>query len=422
MTARFYPPAFCSVFLALCLTFLLTGAPVSAGDYMGPVFPGDAAIDADYHEPPPLPKQNTLLQRPKSKQVVFDDLDPVSSIVPQSLLHDDEEFDLPLAHVIRQRKMPAAVNRNNVFTAEGEIVQGTIPVMSDFSDDETIGDYPVEMDGYFIGPICQTFGQGVLDNLLLFCETTAYKTELHNGSGSFGLSEGLNWSTPVTPQGTITAQYGLRAVQGDNFSASVRSQCFMTAGIFKRLDFAPVQGGVAIDWLHDHSWLGSVDLRQMRCELSTRSFRGLEYGFMGGFDVFQDRPTTRQINWLARRRDLGRRGAIDVQDYYLLFIRKHLDSGGQLEFRCGATEQGDILVSALGEVAINDRLAVNGGISVLTPSEGPSRYGNYRESWSMSLGIVLYFRGGAVCRQTNLYRPMFDVAGNNSLFTRIVGR
>ena len=77
-------------------------------------------------------------------------------------------------------------------------------------------------------------------------------------------------------------------------------------------------------------------------------------------------------------------------------------------------------MSALVEAAITDRLAVNGGISMLAPYEGQSIYGNHRESWSMSMGVVLYFRGGALCRSANLYRPMFDVAGNNSLFTRLL--
>ena len=79
-------------------------------------------------------------------------------------------------------------------------------------------------------------------------------------------------------------------------------------------------------------------------------------------------------------------------------------------------------MGALGEAAISDRLAVNGGITMLAPSGGKSDQGNYRESWSMSFGIVLYFRGGAMSRPANLHRPMFDVAGNNSFFTRIIGQ
>jgi hypothetical protein len=144
---------------------------------------------------------------------------------------------------------------------------------------------------------------------------------------------------------------------------------------------------------------------------------------MGGFDVFQDCPTTPTIDWLVNPFDLPNiTGMVDVQDYYLLFLRKHLNCGGKAEFRCGATERGDLLVGILGEAAITDKLAVNGGVTLLAPAEGRSACGNDRESWSMSLGVVLYFRGGAMCQQANLHRPMFDVAGNNSFFSRIVRR
>jgi hypothetical protein len=77
-------------------------------------------------------------------------------------------------------------------------------------------------------------------------------------------------------------------------------------------------------------------------------------------------------------------------------------------------------MSALAEVPLTDRVAVNGGIAMLSPSGGQTEMGNYRENWSMSLGVVIYFRGGAACRQVNSYRPMFDVAGNNSFFTRMM--
>jgi hypothetical protein len=196
----------------------------------------------------------------------------------------------------------------------------------------------------------------------------------------------------------------------------------MTAGLFKRFKLLPVQGGAAFDWLHDYSQFGSVDLRQLRCELSVRLPRHFECGFTGGFNAFQDRPTTPRLNQWAISEFHSTRGYVDVQDYYLFFVRKHLESGGQLEVRYGATSRGDLVMSALGEAVISDRLAINGGVSLLTPSGGQSVSGNARESWSMSLGIVIYFRGGAVCRPVNLHRPMFDVAGNNSFFTRLAGR
>jgi len=426
MTIHFSPPLFCSVLWAVCLAFFLNVSPVAYAQYRGPVFPGEHVADAGLSEPPPLPRQNPLLQRPgTSKQVVFNELDPVSPLTSESILYE-EDFDILSATGIQQNRIRPRIARlaenNAIFMDDGEYAhEGTWQPMSG-TEGEVVGACSSTMHGYYAGPIPMTFGMGLFDNITLFAETTAFKTELDNGVGRFGAAEGLNWSSPVTPQGTVTAQFGLRAVQGDCFSRPSRQQTFMTAGIYKRCDFSSIQGGIAFDWLDDRSRLGAVDVRQMRCELSVRTLRDLEYGFMGGFDVFRDRPTTWQIDRLARDRGLGLFGAVDVQDYYLLFVRKHLCMGGQVEFRCGGTERGDFLLSVLGEAAISDRLAVNGGVAMLAPSAGRSSVGSFQESWTVSLGIVLYFRGGAMSRPANLHRPMFDVAGNNSFFTRIIGR
>ena len=422
MTTRLSPLSFPPAIWVICLALFLNVSPVATAEYLGPVFPGEQVADARLNEPLPLPKPNPLLQRSGGRQVVFEDIDPVDSVVSQDF-RSVEEFEIQLARDAHQNRVLSRrplVNGNIIFIDDDEYMQGGMWHRTAGCGGEAIGSCHFEAGPYFSGPIPITFGMGLFDNLTLFAETTTFKTELNNGAGSYGLGQGINWSLPVTPQGTVTAQYGIRAVQGDLFSQSVRHQTFMTAGVFKRFALTPVQGGVAFDWLHDHSVFGTVNVRQMRCELSARSARNVEYGFLGSFDVFRDRPVMQNIERLDR--SFVEFATVDVHDYYLLFVRKHLNAGGQIELRCGTTERGDVIMSALGEAAISDRLAVNGGISMLAPTDGQNARGNYRESWSMSLGIVLYFRGGAMSRPANLYRPMFDVAGNNSLFTRISGR
>ena len=407
---------------AMCLVPLWFALASYAADPLGPVFPRNATaidtvtIDTHLPEPQPLPKRHPLLQRPQGRQVVFDDIDPVGSIMPPGFLYD-EDFALPLSQPGSSSRTPASlapsVNPDNasIFTEHGEIIYGEI--ISSHAIDFTPS-FNFDSENYVTGAMPISFGMGLFDNITFFSDVTTFKTGLNNGVGSFGFSEGMNWSTALTPQGSVTAQYGVRAVQGDFSHINKRNQFFMTLGLFKRFDFARVQGGIAIDWLTDRSQFGPVELRQMRCELSRRFLDGsIELGFHGGFDVFQDQPK------IPFRR--GTR-AVDVHDYYTLFARKYLSNGGQIEFRCGATAEGDLVVNALGEVAISDRLAVNGGLSVLAP--GKDRYSPYgdtfRESWTMSMGIVLYFRGGAVFRQINPHRAMFEVANNNSFFTRIV--
>jgi len=427
MTVRFSPRMFFAASWVVILTSLLSVSFVSATDYLGPVFPVDTIVDTEFDEPLPLPKPraNSLVQRPKSKQVAFDSLDPVGSVIPQGMFYE-EDIDAQAARIIRQKQVLNQTSKaasttplfdNNVlFMESDEIIHGGMV------SESSLGMEHYATGEYFSGSIPLTFGTGLFDNLTLFGETTTFKSGLSDGTGIFGFGEGLNWSIPVTAQGSVTAQYGVRAVQGNLFSPEVRSQVFMTAGVFKRFDVLPVQGGVAVDWLDDRSPLGRVKLRQIRTEVSARTMRNFEYGFMGGFDVFRDRPTTWDIDWLATTHfGANDGGAVILQDYYLLFARKHLDTGGQVELRCGSTSRGDIMISTFGEVAINDRLAVNGGVSMLAPSEGWSDWGNHRENWMISMGVVFYFRGGAIHRQSNLHRPLLEVAGNNSFFPRIIG-
>ena len=400
MTVRFSPPSFPLLICVLCAAFCVNVSVVRAADYVGPVFPEDSLVIPEISEPLPLPmpKRSNLLQRPVNKQVVFDDLDPVGSVLPLGVLDDEGiDFQPPLA---RQGQKQRQVS----FTDESETLQGEI--LGDFS----FSDCSFEMDGCVAGPFLVPFGMGLFDNISCFGEATSFKTGLNEGAGSIGYSEGINWSAAVTPQGAATAQYGVRGVQGDLFDLPARSQLFMTAGIFKRFEFASAQGGVAVDWLQDTSrQFKTVNLQQLRCELSFRAVSDMECGFMGGFGVFGHLP---------------KRGGrtVDVRDHYLLFVRKPFACGGQAEIRGGASERGEVIMGVLGEVAINDRLAVNGGITMLYPTGGQSQTGNLQENWCMTMGVVLYFRGGATCRQTNSYRPMFDVAGNNSFFTKVVGK
>ena len=422
MSTRFSSPLFLLVLRTICWMSLLSTPTIFAADHLAPIFPRNTGAEAELAEPPPLPKRNPLLQRPQHRQVIFDGLDPVGTAVPQTLIYD-EDFDLlpqitpqgsPQSTPQRQtqtapsRTVPAMEHNNAFFTENGTIIHGEV------IHSQIISEYPFEMTTCAAGSFPLSFGMGLFDNITLFAESTAFKTGLSNGAGSLGISEGINWSAAVTPQGAVTAQYGVRAVQGEFFNPTMREQLFMTAGLFKRFDFARFQGGAAIDWLSDRSQGGNYHLRQLRCELSTQVLGSWDIGFIGGFNVFQDRP--------AILFDEGTSGVVDVHDHYLLFVRKYLNNGGQVEFRSGATARGDFIMSAQGEIAVSDRLAVNGGLSMLAPSnKGSHLGGNYRESWAMSMGVVLYFRGGAVFRQINSHRPMFDVAGNNSLFTRITG-
>jgi hypothetical protein len=404
--------------------FLLLGLWGVANAQMGPVFPDMTEeevveMSESLTEPLPLPqphsqpllqpKRNRLIER-TSKQVTFDSVpDPVGSIIPQSLFDDETEKSevQPPA-----RKMKIAKPRK-VIETDAELlpeIPETLPRAryepSDVSAvDPAEGSVSGLYEGYDVGPvIMHSFGTGILDNLTLFGDMNTFKNQV-TGQGNSGFSEGANWAGPITPQCTLSGQFGFRAAHSNIYDKQSHNQYFFTSGLYKRFAAVPLQGGVVVDWLEDETNAESLQLRQMRIELSTRTFTGLEYGFHGGLGIFD----------VEESKSLGE---IEAQDYYLLFARKYLNFGGQVEGRIGATENGDIVVSGLGEYALNDKLSFNGSFTMLAPTAG----GSARETWQMSFGLILYFRGGATSKITNRHRAMFDVAGNGSFFNRLIRR
>ncbi len=285
---------------------------------------------------------------------------------------------------------------------------------------------PMVMNNCFTTcPIVQPFGCGLLDNLTFFGGMTAFRTEIDGPQkGNFGITEGLNWAGPATPQNTISAQVGFRAVQSNlfgnteysdgSFTKKCREQYFVTAGFFKRDLCYPVQGGVVFDWFHDAAY-GKIESEQIRAELSLRTFSNLEYGFQGGFGVSKK-------DWNVNRDGEPAVLRYRPENYYLGFGRKHFENGGLAEIRAGATENGDFVMGGSGEFPINDRVSLNGSFSVLCPKEGNKIGGYGRECWEVSVGMVFYFRGGACSKPCNPCRPMFDVAGNGSFFNRFSWR
>lgn len=275
-------------------------------------------------------------------------------------------------------------------------------------------------------PIIKPFGTGLLDNLTFFIGSSGFKSELDAGhGGSFGISEGFNWSGPATPQCLVSAQVGFRAIQADvrgneNYpQKNSRNQYFVTAGFFKRDLCYPIQGGAVFDWYEDNFY-GKVQVKQVRCEISVRTFSNIEYGFLGGFGI--DTDSNAYINVrenLYHGNPVNLSYSVYSDNYYLLFGRKHLANGGLVEGRAGATDRGDFILSGMAEFPINDHLSLNGGFRTMIPSESRHNGGWRKESWDVSVGMVFYFRGGACTKPCNPCRPMFDVAGNGSFMTKI---
>jgi hypothetical protein len=371
--------------------------------------------------PPAAPK---ALYRSATQQTAFENLNPAGAVIPEGILEDSDTVpytDVPLPPhrwqgLLQRRQPPVIMDDGSYYVADNSPQAAeTLPFQT-----ETAGlsaDDTAAMPGYYPVPVMPTFGTGTLDNLQFFAGTNTFKNTLSQGRGSFALSEGLNWSTPLTASGAVTAQGGVRTNQADMYDKKYgRNQMFYTAAVFKRYDSKPLQGGAALDWMDDRIRLYSNEydlprrtyrFRQMRAEISMRSFRGLEYGFQGGFNL-----NKKSTDIFETSQELL------LQSYYLLFGRYMLPCGGQVEGKIGATEWGDILAGCNGQAAISSRLAVTGGVTFLSPHEGRRWRGNDREAWSVSLGVIFYFRGGANNFANNMNRPFFDIAGNDSMFLR----
>ncbi|MDR0391038.1 MAG: hypothetical protein LBH59_03955 [Planctomycetaceae bacterium] len=286
-------------------------------------------------------------------------------------------------------------------------------------------------EGYCSPMIMKPFGSGILDNLTIFGATTGFKAgELDSPFGdNFGFTEGLNWSAPISVQYLdLSTQLGFRAVHSNingswanTIGATAknhRTQYFVTAGLFKRSFGSPLQAGVAFDHFEDNFY-GKINLTQLRIELSVRTFSNLEYGFIGGFGLEGDSSTgiNNRENYLRGTIAQNYRYEIKPQQYYSLFMRKYFAVGNLAEFRVGATQYGSAFMAASGEFPISDRVALNGSFSTMLPG---GKSGWNRETWDLSVGIVIYFRGGAMTKTCNENRPMFDVAQNGSFLTRIL--
>jgi hypothetical protein len=423
------------------------------GPYLGPVFPTDVdeeIIDEVYSpnsivrskgRPLPLSAKKRMV-RTVSQQADFDEiLNSGATIIPQQLLNAEpvSETPHPVVPKMRTKKSPqpdelvtlapSNVANDNEPLNNGEWIVDESEIQNWEALSNTYGEVydnyaPALENGYTGAMMLKPFGTGLLDNVTFFAGTTGFKSEVDiNSNGNFGFTEGMNWSGPITPLQTVSGQVGFRAVQSNiNGSGSTnrncRNQYFVTAGLFKRDLSFPIQGGAVLDWYQDDIY-DKVRAQQIRYEISARTFSNTEYGFLGGFGLSKKGNYSLDA-WKNAAAGTSYSFGVQAQKYYLLFLRKHLVSGGLVEFRCGLTDNGDTILAGLGEFPLSDRFSLNGSFSAMIPENGHGQGGWQRESWEISAGIIFYFRGGGCSKPTNANRSMFDVGGNGSFFNRIV--
>jgi len=268
----------------------------------------------------------------------------------------------------------------------------------------------------------------LLENLSIFGGVHGFKSPTdrfgevgvlgpRNNNGNFGFQEGINWGVPIFGRSGIGYQLGGQVVQsdisGDAVFDDARTQFFVTTGLFYRPPCGPgLQGGAAIDFLHDEYFV-DMDLTQIRAEVSYVGKLGNEVGFWGAFGAEEDdsllRTTfgdtilfTESIQW-------------DVVDMYTLFYRRHFCNGSTAKVWGGFTGDGDGLLGAEVSAPLAERFAVQAGFNYLIPDTDSSTNEAFREVWGLSINLVWYPGYRRCCSPSNPYRPLFNVADNNTM-------
>jgi hypothetical protein len=253
---------------------------------------------------------------------------------------------------------------------------------------------------------------GLLRGLSVFAGGDAFKGPVDHGrNGNFGLNEGLNLAAPLGDPWGFGYQLGANFVQS-NFSGAPlatiddhqvlpadRHQTFLTAAVFRRALCGGLQGGVAFDYLRD-DYYEQADLQQIRSETGWVIDDSYEIGYYGAYGV-----------GTARTWD----GKLDPTDMFVLYGRRYFETGGDGRIWAGATGNGDALLGADIWVPLGKSFALENRINYLIPKVNKGESAQPQESWGLTIQLVWYPGGKALCQRQNPYRAMFNVA-DNSLF------
>ncbi len=224
---------------------------------------------------------------------------------------------------------------------------------------------------------------------------------------NFGFHEGFNLSgraplvSMLFPQ--LSYQLGYQAVQsrlhGTATSPEDRSQQFVTAGIFRRVNTG-LQVGLAWDLMQDDLDT-DIDLHQVRYELSLKSPQGREIGIWG----------TKSTN------DSESLGVLyEAVDQYAVFYRWGFGNGYESRLWGGATSEGDSLFGGEFLAPLSDRWSVQSGFNYVTTDAEDGLQGVSRESWNIGINLVWHLGSTAKRGCRSPYRPMFAVADNGWMF------
>jgi hypothetical protein len=273
---------------------------------------------------------------------------------------------------------------------------------------------------------------GILRNGEYFFGATGFQEPIYtapvDGVGevqdsSFGFYGGVNFGVPLCRLtcGVLSGQIGVRSVQtnfsGNEFTPESRDQLFVTAGLYRRVDYG-IQFGVVGDFLQDEFY-GDASVSQIRADLGWVYAGGSVFGFrytgaqeddiIGG--RFNNTPFSNQN--------------VEVHDQYRFYFRRSECAGGYGELFAGWTEYDQTILGMDFDVPVSERLAIESNFTYFFSDDatdvvfGPrSNFigSNANEAWNISVGFVYRPQGRRYYK--NYDRPLFDVADNGTMLLR----
>jgi len=263
---------------------------------------------------------------------------------------------------------------------------------------------------------------------------TAFENQSNLGlRGNFGFNEYLNWAMPFWNAFGVGWQVGARAVQtnfnstsaggtgaGSRLQSGGRDQVFVTTGFFTRaFEGRGLQGGAVYDALSD-TYYESVDVSQIRGELSY-VWGYHELGFWGAFNARE------QVGIFSPRSRSG--GVASTVDLYTGFYRLHFGDANEARIWGGASGNGQGIVGTSIRAPMSRSLALEGTFTYLMAAESQTVELDSQttntfapQAWNVGVNLVWYPAGRARRSLASPYRPLFDVADNGSMIRALAAQ
>lgn len=227
---------------------------------------------------------------------------------------------------------------------------------------------------------------------------------------SFGFYGGLNLGLSLCPLtcGLFSGQIGIRSVQsefdGEIFSSDNRDQLFVTAGIFRRVDYG-LQMGVVGDFLHEE-WFTETDLAQIRGDISWVYPGGNALGFRITSGT-EDDVTSGIINGQAFNNLFA-----EVIDTYRFYYRATAANGGFCDLFAGWSDADHAVLGLDFDMPLNGLWAMQSGFTYLLPDVPEGTAMSTQDAWNVYVGLSLRPQGPLW--YGNYDRPLFNVADNGT--------